>query len=137
MGWYIGQKETVDEVVTNFEGDFTSNEAYLGLTDTHYIWLFLKPVVTKDENDVEVTTYVESYMCRSSIGIWKTKTSKLSGAAKQICVGLPNDIEFELTYEEMLTPLGTKSIFGFLTEKLITKIYELKPTWENKLILDF
>lgn len=118
--WYIGKKGTENEIVTNFVGGFTSNEAVLGLTDEFYIYF-------KDAS---------TYNCRVSIGIWNNKVSKDSGVSKVQSTDLNNEVTFDVTIQELSSNLGDKSIFALLTEKLISKIYEINPDWNNKLFLE-
>ena len=119
MGIYIGNK-TVGEVTVDFIGGVQSTTAYLGLLDRYNI-------MKKGDGN---------YYCRIDIGGWISKAVKVAGE-NSLPLKLLNFVEVQITEVEFNTALGENSIASFLLSKLIPKLEELVPTWNEKLVLDF
>ena len=140
MGIYIGNKDT-DPVIVEFAGKAQSNQAYLGLTDTYYIWEAKKLALDKDGKIILDTnnspTFINVYKCRIGVAGWLSKDIKNEKESPLPLKKLSNEVEVEITEEEFLTPLGANSIASFLLGKLIPAIGALVPEWNGKLNLDF
>lgn len=114
MGWFIGNKIT-DPVITNFNGGFTSDEAYISVSGEYYYQEKLSRMTI-------------------SIAVYKSKSSMEAGDKPIPCSDLSGltSLIFGVTIEEM----STVPIFDVVIPKTKAKLEELVPTWTDKLIWD-